>query len=51
MRHSKSVAGRPVLRWAPYPDAARYFVAVRSQGKPVFSRSFAPRGFVVRPPQ
>jgi len=41
--HDESVAGRQVLRWDPYPDAARYFVVVLSQGKPVFTRG-GPQG-------
>ena len=32
------VGTRPLLRWDPYPEAVRYFVAVLLQGKPVFSR-------------
>ncbi len=37
--NNESVAGRPVLRWDPYPDAVRYFVGVSSQSTPTaFSR-------------
>jgi ankyrin repeat protein len=39
--NNESVAGRPLLQWNPYPDAARYFVVVVSQGKSVFSRGGA----------
>ena len=36
--HNESVSGRPMLRWDPFPDAARYLVIVVSQVKAVFSR-------------
>jgi ankyrin repeat protein len=41
--NNESVAGRPVLRWDPYPDAVRYFAVVLSQNKSVFSRG-GPQG-------
>lgn len=36
--NDEAVGSRPLLRWDPYPEAVRYFVAVLLQGKPVFSR-------------
>jgi hypothetical protein len=41
--NNESVAGRPVLRWDPYPDAVRYYVVVLLQGKSVFTRG-GPQG-------
>jgi hypothetical protein len=41
--NNESVAGRPVLRWDPYPDAVRYFAVVLSQNRSVFSRG-GPQG-------
>lgn len=40
---NETVSGRPVLRWDPYPGAARYVVNVVSQSKPVF-RQGGPTG-------
>ncbi len=36
--HNETVSGRPVLRWDPYPGAARYYVGVVSRGNRAFSQ-------------
>jgi len=41
--NNESVAGRPVLRWEPYPDAVRYYVVVLLEGTSVYTRG-GPQG-------